>query len=376
MCQPGLAEVDRAKADGRWGRAYAGPTATEVPADLADALAEKRQCQGMFDILTSQTALRSCTGLRAVSAPRRGPGGCGVRLVCWPGARPSTRRSAPSTARPVPERDRVPEPVPERDRVRSRVGAGAGSGGRSRCRCRWLSPAAAGRRYRRTTTSTRGGSPRPCGRPPSTRCPRRAPMVAERLASAGVNRCSTSAAHRPADPAARRAVRLDHRAGQRAVTSARRASPGHARRGRRAAFAAASFDAVAALYVALPPGPAVRCCARSVGCSAPWRVRGVTTRADQRPRAGLGAAGLGSAQLVRRRARRPRSSAMVFHGRRWSPGTRPHVELRTGREPPRFKPARAGARRAGRPRRAAELPTPMTVTSAATLIWARARTRG
>ncbi|NLU61715.1 hypothetical protein HCA61_05485 [Rhodococcus sp. HNM0563] len=34
----GNAEVDRAKADGRWERAYPGPAAAEVPADLAAAL--------------------------------------------------------------------------------------------------------------------------------------------------------------------------------------------------------------------------------------------------------------------------------------------------------------------------------------------------
>ncbi|MGX6508906.1 YdeI/OmpD-associated family protein [Rhodococcus sp. SJ-2] len=34
----GHAEVDRAKADGRWERAYPGPAAAEVPADLASAL--------------------------------------------------------------------------------------------------------------------------------------------------------------------------------------------------------------------------------------------------------------------------------------------------------------------------------------------------
>ena len=35
----GAAEVDRAKADGRWAAAYAGPATIEMPADLAAALA-------------------------------------------------------------------------------------------------------------------------------------------------------------------------------------------------------------------------------------------------------------------------------------------------------------------------------------------------
>lgn len=34
----GLSEVERAKSDGRWERAYPGPAAVEVPADLASAL--------------------------------------------------------------------------------------------------------------------------------------------------------------------------------------------------------------------------------------------------------------------------------------------------------------------------------------------------
>ena len=37
--EQGQAEVDRAKADGRWDRAYAGAASAEVPEDLAAALA-------------------------------------------------------------------------------------------------------------------------------------------------------------------------------------------------------------------------------------------------------------------------------------------------------------------------------------------------
>ena len=50
----GLAEVERAKADGRWEKAYAGPRAIEVPDDLAQALAAEPRAQAMFEILTSQ----------------------------------------------------------------------------------------------------------------------------------------------------------------------------------------------------------------------------------------------------------------------------------------------------------------------------------
>jgi uncharacterized protein YdeI (YjbR/CyaY-like superfamily) len=45
----GLAEVDRAKADGRWDAAYAGPASIEVPPDLTAALAADPAGQAMFD---------------------------------------------------------------------------------------------------------------------------------------------------------------------------------------------------------------------------------------------------------------------------------------------------------------------------------------
>jgi uncharacterized protein YdeI (YjbR/CyaY-like superfamily) len=54
MQAPGLAEVERAKSDGRWDAAYAGPAGMEVPPDLAAALAAEPRAQAMFDVLTSQ----------------------------------------------------------------------------------------------------------------------------------------------------------------------------------------------------------------------------------------------------------------------------------------------------------------------------------
>ena len=50
----GVAEMERAKADGRWDAAYAGQAAIEVPQDLAAALSAEPKAQAMFDILTSQ----------------------------------------------------------------------------------------------------------------------------------------------------------------------------------------------------------------------------------------------------------------------------------------------------------------------------------
>jgi uncharacterized protein YdeI (YjbR/CyaY-like superfamily) len=53
MHPAGRAEVERAKADGRWEAAYPGPASAEVPDDLAAALAAEPKAQAMFSILTS-----------------------------------------------------------------------------------------------------------------------------------------------------------------------------------------------------------------------------------------------------------------------------------------------------------------------------------
>ena len=54
MHPAGVAEVERAKADGRWDAAYAGPASIEVPADLAAALAAEPKAQAMFAGLSGQ----------------------------------------------------------------------------------------------------------------------------------------------------------------------------------------------------------------------------------------------------------------------------------------------------------------------------------
>jgi uncharacterized protein YdeI (YjbR/CyaY-like superfamily) len=51
MQAPGLAEVERAKRDGRWLRAYDGARTSEVPADLAAALARNKKARAFFDKL-------------------------------------------------------------------------------------------------------------------------------------------------------------------------------------------------------------------------------------------------------------------------------------------------------------------------------------
>jgi uncharacterized protein YdeI (YjbR/CyaY-like superfamily) len=54
MHPSGLAEVERAKADGRWQQAYEGPAKMEIPEDLAAALEAEPRARAMFEILTSQ----------------------------------------------------------------------------------------------------------------------------------------------------------------------------------------------------------------------------------------------------------------------------------------------------------------------------------
>ncbi|MER7737506.1 YdeI/OmpD-associated family protein [Streptomyces sp. NPDC096538] len=51
MREPGLAEVRRAREDGRWDRAYASQRTAEVPDDLAEALAANPAARTAFDAL-------------------------------------------------------------------------------------------------------------------------------------------------------------------------------------------------------------------------------------------------------------------------------------------------------------------------------------
>jgi uncharacterized protein YdeI (YjbR/CyaY-like superfamily) len=52
MQPPGLTEVERAKNDGRWARAYDGSASIEVPNDLREALAASPRAQATWDVLT------------------------------------------------------------------------------------------------------------------------------------------------------------------------------------------------------------------------------------------------------------------------------------------------------------------------------------
>jgi uncharacterized protein YdeI (YjbR/CyaY-like superfamily) len=54
MQPPGLAEVERAKADGRWAAAYDSPSTATVPDDLAAALKKNKQAAAFFATLNSR----------------------------------------------------------------------------------------------------------------------------------------------------------------------------------------------------------------------------------------------------------------------------------------------------------------------------------
>jgi uncharacterized protein YdeI (YjbR/CyaY-like superfamily) len=63
----GQAEIERAQADGRWARAYAGPAKMEVPEDLSAALATSPAAAELFGRLDSRN--RYAVLHRVVTAP-------------------------------------------------------------------------------------------------------------------------------------------------------------------------------------------------------------------------------------------------------------------------------------------------------------------
>lgn len=69
MQASGIAEVERAKADGRWEAAYAGPATARVPNDLAAALAAEPKAKTMFRRLTSQNRYAILHRIEAVKRP-------------------------------------------------------------------------------------------------------------------------------------------------------------------------------------------------------------------------------------------------------------------------------------------------------------------
>ena len=65
----GLAEVDRAKADGRWAAAYAPASTARVPEDLAQALAANPKAAAFFETLTGTNRYAVLYRIGAVKRP-------------------------------------------------------------------------------------------------------------------------------------------------------------------------------------------------------------------------------------------------------------------------------------------------------------------
>src|SRR5690606_39446988 len=65
----GRAQVESAKADGRWAKAYDGPATAEVPADLLAAIAKVPAAQAWFDVLTSTNRFALIYRLGSVKRP-------------------------------------------------------------------------------------------------------------------------------------------------------------------------------------------------------------------------------------------------------------------------------------------------------------------
>ena len=69
MRPAGRAEIERAKADGRWDKAYGGSSAKEIPEDLAAALAAEPRAQAMFEILTSANRFAVVSRVNSAKKP-------------------------------------------------------------------------------------------------------------------------------------------------------------------------------------------------------------------------------------------------------------------------------------------------------------------
>ena len=69
MQPAGLAEVERAKADGRWDAAYDSPANAKVPDDLAKALAKSAKAKKFFDSLSATNRYSILYRLQAAKRP-------------------------------------------------------------------------------------------------------------------------------------------------------------------------------------------------------------------------------------------------------------------------------------------------------------------
>ena len=69
MRPAGLKEVDDAKADGRWQRAYEPPSRSEVPDDFLSALARNKKAKAFFATLNRANVYAVCWRLQTAKKP-------------------------------------------------------------------------------------------------------------------------------------------------------------------------------------------------------------------------------------------------------------------------------------------------------------------
>lgn len=70
MLPAGLAEVERARADGRWEAAYRGPADLEIPADFLAALEARPGARAAFEALSRQGLYAIYFGLHTARTPK------------------------------------------------------------------------------------------------------------------------------------------------------------------------------------------------------------------------------------------------------------------------------------------------------------------
>jgi uncharacterized protein YdeI (YjbR/CyaY-like superfamily) len=109
MEAPGLAQVERAKRDGRWERAYDGARTSSVPADLAEAFARNARAKAFFETLDSANRYAILYRVQAAKKPetraeriQRFVGMCARHETLHPrrpakvGARAPTKKRSPA----------------------------------------------------------------------------------------------------------------------------------------------------------------------------------------------------------------------------------------------------------------------------------------
>ncbi|HVM08311.1 MAG TPA: YdeI/OmpD-associated family protein [Acidimicrobiales bacterium] len=69
MRPAGLAEVERAKADGRWEQAYDAPSTAEVPADFLEALERAPEAKAFYETLTKRNTYPIVHRLQTARTP-------------------------------------------------------------------------------------------------------------------------------------------------------------------------------------------------------------------------------------------------------------------------------------------------------------------